>query len=690
MYRRPNSVIGILLSGCVLAGPQETQSAPPGYAIQNVTVIDVEAAKRRPNSTVLIEGASIKKIGAAADVAVPEGYERVDGNGKFLIPGLFDAHVHYVDPATYGPLCIAHGVTFVRDMGGYTDQIIELRDELNSGKKLGPEVICTGAIIDGKPPVWPFSEVCDTPEEGREAVKELVAAGVNQIKVYSRLKLDVYQAIAEESKKQNIKFVGHIPEAVTLDEAMKAGQYTNEHLMGFGRQIARMASTPAPDVENAKDTHFGIKAWSLLPKVERKTLDEFTKRVAASRMVQCPTLIVHEGISKVSRAGEKEDVRMKYVSPHMKSFWESAKYRDFSEHLTGLEQMGQMVGELHKAGAKLIVGTDLANPNVFAGFAVHEEMELFAKAGISPGEVLKAATINSARVCGVDQRHGTVAEGKTASLVLLRADPLEKVGNAREIDSVFLRGQYFDRAALDGLMVKAEQEASGSTPTPAKMDVKVGVPGEVVAKGVYKVSFNKMDSGTEEFAIGKDADGYHLMNRSLPKGGWEKPSVLKMRYDAKFQPVSAEWQQFGDVTTIAKYTVKDRKVHVEATGDGKPAGEQDFDLPEGAIFGGPAVAGEFFVNNASTLKVGESREYPAASFGFQGWRVGALNAVTKRTEDEKLTAKDGSTVTARHYVSTMDIPGLGPTTSETWCNDRGVALKSTFKMPFGTVAWELE
>jgi imidazolonepropionase-like amidohydrolase len=320
-------------------------------------------------------------------------------------------------------------------------------------------MICTGAIIDGKPPIWPFSEVCDTPDEGRAAVRKLVEAGVNQIKVYSRLKLDVYQAIAEESKKQNIKFVGHVPEAVTLEEAMKAGQYINEHLTGFGAEIVRMAETPTPSTLDSKVPDFvAIKAWSLLPKVERKLLDEFTKRVAESGMVQCPTLVVHDGISKVGRSGDKDEPRMKYVSPHMRSFWDSALYRDFPAHLTEFKQ--QMVGELHRAGATLIIGTDLANPYVFAGSAVHEEMELFAKAGISPGDVLKAATITPARVCGVADRLGTVSEGKNASLVLLRADPLEKISNAREIEAVFLRGQFFDRTALLGLLENAEQEAS--------------------------------------------------------------------------------------------------------------------------------------------------------------------------------------------------------------------------------------
>jgi imidazolonepropionase-like amidohydrolase len=213
-------------------------------AILNVTVIDTEKGVATPGRVVLMEGEKITAVADAASVRLDGSIAKIDGTGLFAYPGLIDSHVHYVDAGTYGPLFIAHGVTAVRDMGGPTGATIALRDRLNSGKELGPRMKATGAIVDGKPPVWPFSEACDTPEEGRAAVRKLKEAGVDYIKVYSRLKPEVYRAILDEAKAVGLKAVGHVPQSVTIPDAVVAGQYTNEHMMrstsrGHCRRIIR-------------------------------------------------------------------------------------------------------------------------------------------------------------------------------------------------------------------------------------------------------------------------------------------------------------------------------------------------------------------------------------------------------------------------------------------------------------------
>src|SRR5688572_21401895 len=167
-----------------LAAAAEPPAPPAPVVIRNVTIIDVEAGKALPPADVFLSGDRITAIGQPP-AERPE--TTIDGTGLFLIPGLFDAHVHYVSPESYGPLMIANGVTFVRDLGGFTDQMLELRRQLNTGEILGPRMICTGAIIDGESPVWPFSEECKTEEDARAAVRKLKAAGVDQIKVYSKL-----------------------------------------------------------------------------------------------------------------------------------------------------------------------------------------------------------------------------------------------------------------------------------------------------------------------------------------------------------------------------------------------------------------------------------------------------------------------------------------------------------------------
>ncbi len=167
-------------------------------AITDVTIIDVENGIAVPGQTVIVVGERIDKIGAQGKVYIPEGAEIINGHGYYLIPGLTDAHVHYFDAPVFGRLMIANGVLLVRDVGMPNDFILPLRDELNQGETLGPELITTGAILDGYPPIIPsISLGIKTPEEGRAAVRKQAEAGVDMIKVYSRLDKDVFFAILD-------------------------------------------------------------------------------------------------------------------------------------------------------------------------------------------------------------------------------------------------------------------------------------------------------------------------------------------------------------------------------------------------------------------------------------------------------------------------------------------------------------
>ncbi len=159
------------------AQPAAQLPAAGRHAVVDVTIVDVTASALRARHTVLVDGERILRVGPAADVEVPEGFGRIDGRGLFLLPGLFDAHVHLADPDTFAPLLVANGVVFARDMGSDTDVGLRLRSELAAGERLGPELIVCGAIVDGRPPVWPFSEACETPEETRAllaVVKKIV------------------------------------------------------------------------------------------------------------------------------------------------------------------------------------------------------------------------------------------------------------------------------------------------------------------------------------------------------------------------------------------------------------------------------------------------------------------------------------------------------------------------------------
>ena len=213
-----------LMTGCNATSSTRDQMSPASYTITGVAVVDVEQGIVLADQTVIVVGDRIQKIGPRSEVAAPKDSRLIDGRGLYLMPGLVDAHVHYYDPPVFGRAMIANGVLMVRDMGQPTDVVLKLRQELNSGTLLGPEMIATGWILDGVPPFVPTASLgLKTPEEGRVAVRKQAEAGVDQIKVYSRLEKDVFLAIVDEAKQRGLKPVGHGPESVYVEEAVAAG-----------------------------------------------------------------------------------------------------------------------------------------------------------------------------------------------------------------------------------------------------------------------------------------------------------------------------------------------------------------------------------------------------------------------------------------------------------------------------------
>jgi len=445
---------------------QETHPPGPGkYLITHVAIVDVERGTIQNDASIEVRNGLIEQITTKMEEKKLQNQTIVDGKGLFVIPGLFDAHVHYYDPAVYGPMMIAHGVLFVRDMGNATDQALALRQGLKDGKIPGPEMITTGSILDGDPPTIPQISIgCGTPEAGREAVRKQVAAGVDEIKVYSGLKKEVFLAIVDEAGKQGIKAVGHMPEAVYIEDGAKAGLKSCEHLFGFGKVVAKLLG----DSLYLGTQGMGTDApyFLRLKEVKRDELRGALKRICATGMAVCPTLVTfkHGAHSKEIFSGNYP--MLEYTSPKMKGMWSAIWGRQPENPMVQklLLPMEEVVKELSLSGISLMVGTDLLSPGVIAGYSVHEEMELWQDAGISPAEILRSATIVPAKFIGVDGRLGSIAEGKTASFVLLRSNPLEDIRNVDQIEGVCFRGRYLNRADLDGLLAEVKKQCSGNAP----------------------------------------------------------------------------------------------------------------------------------------------------------------------------------------------------------------------------------
>jgi hypothetical protein len=413
------------------AGPLHAQTA---IAITNVTVVDVAAGALRANQTVVVQGARIAGVGDAARVRVPAGARVVSGRGGFLIPGMWDMHVHDFPHPHVPELYLVNGVTGVRDMYD-VPELREVRTAIEGHRRPGPRVVATTRILNGE---REKSEqvVVRTAAQGREAVRRQVREGVDFIKVYNALPREAYFAIADEAKRLHVPFVGHTPDALTTVEAAAAGQRSIEHLDGV-----LLDCSP-----------FG--AWlrqSGRFHPEQRLLDSFDPARAASIFAayvrhgvwHCPTLIIY----KPASVANLDRVPKAWQPRPDKALLKDTPF-DLAIHRKTMEVTAMMF----RAGVRLLPGTDTGMPYILPGFGLHDELELMAAAGIPASAVLRIATLAPAQFLDREKDLGTIAAGKLADLVLLDADPLQSIANTRRIRAVVSDGQLYDRAALDRML----------------------------------------------------------------------------------------------------------------------------------------------------------------------------------------------------------------------------------------------
>ena len=444
-------------------------SSPSTLTIHDVTVIDATGAPAKPHQTVVVEGAKITAIDSSAMRSAGKlRGKRVDGSGKFLIPGLWDMHVHMVfgDWFPHGkeitlPLFIANGITGVRDMGGELEVLQQWRREITSGKLIGPRIVMPGPMLDGPQPRFPSSIAIKTPEDGRRAVNDLKRRGVDFIKLQSLIPRDAVFAIADQAKKQGIPFVGHVPDAVRASEASNAGQKSFEHLIGIFE-----GSSPLEDefIKGAKTEKQFLETY------DPKRADALFALLAKNQTWQCPTLVWERGGNLIDQRDFASDTRAKYVP----SYWKDVTWKRFTEQVEHdfntddlairkrfVEKEIEVVKAMQKAGIPFLAGTDTPpGVYIFPGFSLHEELQRFVAAGFTPMEALQAATLNPAKFIGREDELGTIEKGKIADMVLLDANPLDDIGNTQKIAGVISNGHYFSRADLDQMLANVEKAAT--------------------------------------------------------------------------------------------------------------------------------------------------------------------------------------------------------------------------------------
>ena len=464
-----------IVSTLALGGADRDTSARP-LAFTHVTVIDMTGSPPTANMAVVITQNRITAIAQTGTVRIPEEAEVIDATGKFLIPGLWDMHFHIHDAETTFPLFVANGVTGVRNMGGDFQKLFQWREEVASGQLVGPRIVACGPVIDGPRPANPDHAIpVGSAEEGKQAVDFLKSNGADFVKVYDGVPRDGYFAIVDESKRQGLAFVGHIPAAITMAEASNAGQKSVEHLGTFLQE----SSSAEAELRGWRSSPVKSGDFSVIPARiaarGNRMLDTYDEQKAAGLLAvlakngtwQVPTLLAKQVNTFVDEISKTEDPHYKYVRASERVGWSPEKnfffrYRtpDFISYQKKLFQKEmEIVGAMHRAGVPIMAGTDGAAYTV-PGFGLHQELALLVKAGFTPMEALQAATVLPAKFLGQSTTLGTVEKGKTADLVLLEANPLEDIMNAARVDAVVVNGRFLPKGVLRMMLANVEKEAN--------------------------------------------------------------------------------------------------------------------------------------------------------------------------------------------------------------------------------------
>ncbi len=469
--------LALWMTGCGMTQPSMKAEAPAKdtVAFVDVNVVPMDSERLLAHQTVVVKGERIVALGPVDTTPVPAGAARVEGRGRYLMPGLADMHLHLV-PGTGQPedpagqvlaLLLANGVTTARALGGPKDTALVVRDRVARGEVLGPRLRVAAPSMHGKS--------VQGPEQARQRVREYKAAGYDGLKTHGFLGRETYDAMMAEARAQGLPVSGHVTPDVGLFHALESGQQI-EHLDGYLNELL-------PENDAARAEVGQVELGEPLERMDPARIPALAEATKKAGVWSSPTLALFETVTS------PEGVEALRARPELR-YAKQASVEAWTQMVSKDPQMTQVPAErkrrfaelrrqvargLYTAGAKLMVGSDSPQLFMVAGFAVHREMEALAEAGIAPYGVLEAATRNAAEYLGEAGTWGTVAEGRRADLLLLEANPLQDVKHTRDIAGVMVRGQWLPRSELDELLERTAVVANA--PPPVKKSVATAASG---------------------------------------------------------------------------------------------------------------------------------------------------------------------------------------------------------------------
>ena len=446
-------------------------------AFRDVTVLDMRNENPQPGMTVLVRGDRIAAVGK--EPKIPGGAKVVDGSGKFLIPGLWDNYTFTLDAISrklpYFELLIAHGVTGVRDAGTSMApaEAVRLRGEIDAGRLLAPRLFVAGPVLIGELPPRPSNRwganslVVKTADEAMKAVESLARAGVDHIKTEKRLAPELLNAIIKEAHKHQLP-VAAVPPAF-LDDASNAGLDCIEHFAELHRATSKQREEYyAQHRDKTVDTITFDQTYAFVGAMEtdQPYYEETLRTLARNDTFVCTNAAMFATFSPdfeladISRRRFNTKAELAEVQKAIAEHERQKPNVDYRGSARSREKTLRNISDLQKAGVPLLTGTQL-NPRSVGtpGAVLHDELQIFVQAGLSPFQALQAATVNPAKFMKREKDLGTIEEGKLADLVLLDGNPLDDIANTRRINAVIVNGRLLAREQLDEMLNRVAERA---------------------------------------------------------------------------------------------------------------------------------------------------------------------------------------------------------------------------------------
>ncbi|HJQ67666.1 MAG TPA: amidohydrolase family protein [Blastocatellia bacterium] len=468
----------LLFIALVIVCPPASGEGDSLVAFVNVNVIPMDRERVLKNQTVVVRDGRISAVGDAARVKAPAGAVRIDGRGKYLMPGLIDMHTHLFSDDEFPDqlagdelmVMLANGVTTIRLMIG-TPEHLMMREKIAKGEMVGPTLFVASPQITGRKygAIFNGREV-KTEDEARQAVKDFKAAGYDFIKITNFITRPVYDAVDRTAKEVGIRVIGHVDTSVGVERALEARQQI-EHLDAY---LEAVLKDDSPIKTSVSDVGlFRKENWESLDYIDEQKVKRIARATAKAGVYSTPTLTFFK-VTFGAQASD-EEVRnrpdYRFVPTKLRERWEKAVKRIWASPPTEARRReyvrvrNLLVKEIHASGGKIMAGSDSPDAFLLYGWSLHRELRNLVEAGLSPYAALEAATRNPAEFLGGLDTFGTVAAGKRADLLLLEANPLDDIANTEKRAGVMVRGRWMPeselRKRLDEIAPRFERALGG-------------------------------------------------------------------------------------------------------------------------------------------------------------------------------------------------------------------------------------